>query len=237
MSSIAILTATLNVEATLPNLVASLRNQVDHDFDWIVVDGGSTDRTNELLHDSRDILTRHVKGDDFGIYDALNKALRLSAADYYLVVGADDVLYPEAIENFKRSISCGGVDIVSASIAINGRVVRRRRGPVWYFGAFSFVSSHAVGTLIRRELHEKFGYYTNKYPIAADARFIKEACLGGAVVKEADFVAGAFNQDGVSSTDIAGRITEHFRVQIEREWKPLQIFLLVFRLLRFYKSL
>jgi glycosyltransferase involved in cell wall biosynthesis len=237
VSRIAILTATLNAEETLPNLVGSLREQLDHDFDWVVVDGGSTDRTNEILQDNGDIVVRYVSTPDFGIYDALNKAVRLSSADYYLVVGADDVLDVNAISNFKRAILQDDVDIVTASIRINGRVVKRRRGPVWYFGAFSFVSSHAVGTLIRRELHDKFGYYTNKYPIAADARFIKEACLGGAKVKEVDFVAGTFNQDGLSSTDIAGRITEHFRVQIEREWKPLQIFLLVFRLLRFYKSL
>jgi len=98
--AISIITATFNASSQLPDLITSLRAQSDRDFEWIVIDGGSTDSTVELLHGCGDLVTSMVSEPDFGIYHAINKGIRLSRADYYLVVGADDRLAQHAIENF-----------------------------------------------------------------------------------------------------------------------------------------
>src|SRR5574343_103309 len=85
--SISIITVTFNAAAHLPTLIDSLRNQSDRGFEWIVVDGASTDKTVDLLEASG-IVTTWISEPDFGIYDALNKAIRLSTGEYYLVLGA-----------------------------------------------------------------------------------------------------------------------------------------------------
>ena len=92
MTSITIVTATLNAANVIGALAADLLAQTDRDFRWLIVDGGSTDGTIERL--PSDILDRVdlVRESDFGIYDALNKGVRRCATSHYLVIGADDRL-------------------------------------------------------------------------------------------------------------------------------------------------
>jgi hypothetical protein len=126
---------------------------------------------------------------------------------------------------------------VAAQVKSGERIHHVRRGPSWLFGQFSYVAAHAVGTLFRRQLHERFGYYSRRYPIAADALFIKKACQGGATVYAADFVAGEFGQGGTSSVDVAGSLSEFFRVQLETESKLPQLALYALRLIKNYRRL
>ena len=87
---ISVLPVTFNAIDMLPGLIDSLKAQTDRCFEWIVVDGASTDGTIELIKSSNDIVTQWISEPDFGIYHAMNKAIQLATGDYYLVVGADD---------------------------------------------------------------------------------------------------------------------------------------------------
>lgn len=89
---LSVVTATYNAVQHLPNLIKSLRDQSDRDFEWVVMDGGSTDGTIELLKLVEDIKIVFKSQKDFGIHDALNRAVKVSSGTYYLVVGADDLL-------------------------------------------------------------------------------------------------------------------------------------------------
>ena len=74
-----VITATYNAEKYLPNLIKSLREQTCKDFEWIVADGSSTDRTLELLSEVKDLNLVVSSEPDFGIYDALNRAIKLAS--------------------------------------------------------------------------------------------------------------------------------------------------------------
>jgi glycosyltransferase len=63
-------------------------------------------------------------------------------------------------------------------------------------------------------LHAKFGWYSKKFPIAADSLFVLRACKGGATRYEGEFLAGRIGCSGVSYADWAGAATELFRVQL-----------------------
>ncbi len=231
--AISIITATFNASSQLPDLITSLRAQSDRDFEWIVIDGGSTDSTVELLHGCGDLVTSMVSEPDFGIYHAINKGIRLSRADYYLVVGADDRLAQHAIENFRSHSIRSKADIISAGISINGKVSYARSGRSWLHGMFAYVSGHSVCTLIRRNLHERFGEYSRRFPVAADMHFLKRVCQDpGTIVVRADFIAGEHGTVGISSTDKAATLCDCFRVQLETErGKLLQILIFVAKLL------
>jgi len=90
--TISIITATYNAAAVLPRLVESLIAQTDQDFEWVVADGASTDGTLEILEQAKTRLKNVVVDSrpDFGIYDAMNRAIKLSKSSYYLIVGADN---------------------------------------------------------------------------------------------------------------------------------------------------
>ena len=227
---ISIITATFNVETIIPALITSLKNQSDSNFEWVVADGGSSDRTIELLTQAANDMNVVIDSRaDFGIYDALNRAIHLSAGDFYLVMGADDTLYPDAVANLRKHAIDTNADIITAKIVCDGKVVGVRRPWSWLNGQFAYVSSHAVGSLIRRSLHERLGVYSAKYPIAADQLFLLLAAKTGAQIVSVDSVVGEFCSKGLSGTDALGTLTESLRVQIKVGENPL-IQLIIFTL-------
>lgn len=232
--TLSIITATYNAVEVLPQLLASLRSQTDLDFEWVVMDAVSTDGTVEILKDIGDLRLVYRSEPDFGIYDALNKAIRLCSGDYYLVIGADDFLASDAVANYKSWVAKSEADIVTASIAHGAVVKKAPFGRSWLRGQMAFVTAHAVGSVYKKALHDRpgVGFYSRFYPIAADQLFILRAVKTGASICVADFYAGRFGDDGVSSTDVLGTLTEFFRIQMQFESRPLQILLFVMRLLK-----
>ena len=225
---ISVITAVYNADYCILNLIESLKNQTDDDFEWIVVDGASVDHTLEILKNVKNLKLKIISEADFGIYDALNKGIKISSGEYYVVAGADDVFYPNAIEDYKKCID-NNVDMITANIKINQKTSFLDGRPSWLVGQYHWVTSHALGLLIRKNLHNKFGYYSRKFPIAADQLFIKQCCQNGARVKYIDFLAGEFGTSGVSSEDKIGTCTEFFRVQLfteKNKWLQYILFFL-----------
>ena len=209
---ISIITATYNTESCIGDLIESLRMQKDQDFEWVVVDGLSTDHTLEILSQIDDLNIKIISEADFGIYDALNKGVKTCLGEYYLVAGADDIFFPNAITAYKAAIEIG-VDMITANVLMGDCVVKPRGYP-WLFGQMAFISNHALGVLIRKELHIIYGYYSNKFPIAADQLFIQKCALAGVNIKTIDQSIGEFQLGGLSSTDRIGALTESFRIAL-----------------------
>lgn len=231
---ISLITALYNCEKEIDDLVDNVNNQTDIDFEWVLVDGRSADRTIEKLKE-KNILAKHtiISEADFGIYDALNKGIKKSQGEYYIVLGADDRLDRNCIKNFKTNLS-PEIDILAANITASGKLVPSPKGKSWLYGQRAFISAHSVGTLFRKSLHDKVGYYSRKFPIAADQLFVKKAVASGANLKHADFISGEFSSRGVSSVDGLGSLTEFYRVQVETEGKGwcLQTCLFILRLIK-----
>ena len=238
--TLSVVTATYNAASVLPGLIKSLQAQTDPDFEWVVADGGSTDGTLELLAEAAKTMRVRVDSrPDFGIYDALNRAVKLAEGDYYLVIGADDELFFDAIRKYKVACAESRADLITAKVEIDKKItsIRKYRWE-WLYGQFAYVSIHAVGLVIRRNLHYTIGYYTRKLPIAADELFILEAVHSGAIVYERDFVAGRFSKGGLSGTDSLGSLIESYRARVIAGQNLIgQTFLLALRIIKNYNKL
>ena len=231
--SISVITATYNAAQHLPRLIDSLRNQTDKNFEWVVADGASSDGTLELLHQVTGIKVVISSQPDFGIYDALNRAIRNASGEYYIVAGADDFFDHDAIRNFRFAMEKSKADIVVARAKYGERCMKVRKGPAWFFGHVAYIASHTLATAFRKDLHRLHDFYSRKFPIAADQLFVMRACEGGANRLECDFVAGEIGHGGVSTVDLVGNATEVFRVQLMLgRSRVMQTLLLMLRLLR-----
>jgi len=235
--TIAVVTATYNSEAVLPSLIQSLQAQTDLDFEWVVRDGGSTDRTVELVREAQaDGLNVNLQSEpDFGIYDALNRGIKQTHATHYLVAGSDDQFEPDAIARYRAALDESGAPFVAANIRSASRVVRPKGGALFLNKQWVFVAGHSLGVLIEKEMHARYGYYPKKYPIGADQYFLEKAYLAGEHFHYADFIAGTFGDEGVSSVDVLGSLTESFRIHVELTGKVM-IHFAVFTL-RFLKNM
>lgn len=234
---ISIVTATYNALEHLPALIESLRQQTNKNFEWVVADGASTDGTLELLQSITDFNVKVTSSADFGIYDALNKGVEAATGDYYVVAGADDVFYPNAVADFSASLATTP-DIVAGCISAGGQVIRPGRGPSWLYGQAAFIAGHAVGTLIKRSLHARFGHYSRKFPIAADQFFIKKCCQADIKLVKINAIVGEYGLNGVSGVDVIGTLSEFFRVQLLTEKnKALQVLIYFCRVIRHFFKL
>ena len=236
MASISIITATYNAKSDLISLIKSLQQQTDKDFEWVVSDGASTDGTQALVSEINDFKVVLNSREDFGIYDALNRGIKISTGDYYLVLGADDYLHPDAIKNFRKNLTISdnkNYDFVSASIMANGKIIRAKSGLGWLYGLGGETSGHSVGLLINKKLHENYGLYSKKYPICADQKFVLSAVKGGVSINRPNFVSGVYGTTGFSSEDMLGSLTEGFRVKVDVGYNCLNQYLLfTFRLVK-----
>lgn len=106
---ITVFTPTYNRAYTLQRLYDSLKSQTDYSFEWLIIDDGSTDNTNEVVgkfcNDAFSI--RYMKKKNGGKHTAYNWALEEAMGKYFMCVDSDDTLAPDAIASIVKSIEPG----------------------------------------------------------------------------------------------------------------------------------
>ena len=213
---ISIITATYNSAINIGTLIASLEQQTSREFEWIVIDGASSDDTLKILAAANIEKLTVISEPDRGIYDALNKGISLSNFEYYLIAGSDDYLQPDAIASYSAVLRQREADLITAPVLVGDitiypqpRFSRYRSGP-------PTVSSHSVGTVIRKRLHETFGPYSLDYAIAADTLFLRKVIRSPETrIVFLHNIAGRFGTEGCSSKNRLRTLTDSFRANIE----------------------
>lgn len=234
MPAITVITATFNASQHLPALVSSLRAQTFKDFEWIVADGNSTDGTLDILTEVKDLNLIVSSQPDFGIYDALNRAIKMANSDYYVVIGADDIFRPQALNHFVTAFK-NGADLATAPILINGKPNKLSPLPVSVIGYKAKLYGHSAGTAFKKSLHDKYGFYTKKYPIAADYDFMVKVIMGNEKIAYINESSADFGMSGVSNTDKLGCFTEVLRINVSHHaGLPLQLAIFLLRTAKYY---
>ena len=89
---ISVVTVCYNAADTIEKTMLSVLNQTYHDIEYIIIDGGSTDGTVEIIRKYADRIAYWVSEPDKGIYDAMNKGIKVATGEYIYFLGADDLL-------------------------------------------------------------------------------------------------------------------------------------------------
>jgi len=172
--SISIITATYNAAETLPHCINSVAGQsiaAEH----IIVDGGSTDNTPAVIDRYKTQFSRVISEPDQGIYDALNKGIKLATGDVVGVLHADDYYpHPDVLKGITDTFAhtttatCYG-DLDYVRNDDHSRVVRKWRSGEFEAEKFywGWMPPHPT-FFIRREYYEKYGLYNLDLGSAAD---------------------------------------------------------------------
>jgi glycosyltransferase involved in cell wall biosynthesis len=96
-SLITIITATYNAELFLEESINSVISQVYQPKEYIIIDGGSTDRTGQIIDKYSTHITHYISEKDNGIYEAWNKGLKLAKGEWITFLGADDFFYDKNV--------------------------------------------------------------------------------------------------------------------------------------------
>jgi len=224
-----------------PDGLIALKDQIqpvlgDH-INWIIKDSACCERTSFWGSNLEDPNIYFFSESDSGIYSALNYALNKCRSDFYLVVGSDDSLNTDSLFEIAEMLRLGSfdnMDIISFPVLVNDHILcRKRMRPNWV-SVGGLISSHSVGTIIRKELHSRIGEYDEEYKILADSLFVRQAYQNGANFRNfLSPVVGSFSTGGVSSTQHARRILEAYTYNVSCGDSPvLQAFLMLVRILK-----
>lgn len=173
--SISIITATFNAAETIRDCLDSVRNQVYQPVEHIIVDGGSTDKTLAIIDEHKSNVTRILSEPDNGMYDAMNKGIKLATGDIIGIINADDYYANDKVLDKVARIfenpeidSCYG-DIVYVDPKDTKRIVR-----YWKAGNFTEKSFYRGWMpphptfFARKSLYDKYGGFRLDISTSAD---------------------------------------------------------------------
>ncbi len=178
---ISLITACYNSVSTIGKTFESVASQRGVNLEYIVVDGGSTDGTVDVIKEyaakTNDFTIKWVSERDRGIYDAMNKGIKMATGDVVGILNSDDVLSDEytlstIAEAFDHEIDAAYADIRFVR-ELGGRTIRycsAKYFKPWMF-RFAVMIPHP-SFYCRRELFEKYGVYSLDYKICADFELV-----------------------------------------------------------------
>jgi glycosyltransferase involved in cell wall biosynthesis len=209
---ISLITVAYNAEATIERCISSVLGQRFRNIEYIIIDGGSTDNSHQIIGKYKDRIDHFVSEPDRGIYDAMNKGIALATGDVIGMLNADDffaddeVLQEVAAIFWEQNnhILYGDLDYVEQ----NGKVIRKWRSGKYKNGIFNFGWMPPHPTFYcRRNLFEELGNYKLDYGSAADyelmLRFIH---LNRSSIRYLNKVMVKMIMGGVSNKNIGNRV-------------------------------
>lgn len=221
-----VVTVTLNRAADLKRAIGSLQAQEERDFEHVVVDGGSSDATPELLKDPSTPVNAWLSEPDAGIADALNKAIGLARGEWIVLLHAGDQLAPGALKHWKRmALQAGDAEILSCAIRYVGDDGQpgMEYPPVPEDMPRRMALPHP-GMAVKRGLFERIGPYRTEFRVAMDYEFTLRAQKLGVKFRIDPTVVSLMQTGGLSQREPFRARNENFRARVR--WLGLRPWML-----------
>ncbi|MDA7933532.1 glycosyltransferase [Akkermansiaceae bacterium] len=174
---VSIITVCYNSESTIEETIKSVLGQTYDDIEYIVIDGSSMDTTCSIIKKYEVDINHFISEPDKGLYDAMNKGVKLATGELIGILNSDDVFHNdsviEKIAEFHQKLD---IDASISNVLYKndrGRIVRKYSAKDWSPEKLkiAFMPPHA-GLFLKRYLFESYGYYKLDYQIAADFEII-----------------------------------------------------------------
>lgn len=173
MKKISIITINLNNKAGLEKSIKSVLSQTFLNYEFIVIDGASTDGSVEVIEKYKNGIAYTISEPDKGIYEAMNKGIRAANGEYLHFLNSGDSLASETVleEAFKEDIHdsfiCGNFYYNERSKNTKFEIYKNKDWTFALYDIFSQGLCHQV-FFIKEDMFEKYGYYDENLRIASD---------------------------------------------------------------------
>ena len=216
MIKISIITINYNDEKGLKKTLLSVFNQTFQDFEFIIIDGGSTDGSREVIEQYKDKIDYWISEPDKGIYNAMNKGIKAASGEFLLFLNSGDRLIDKNITEKVISKLESNIDIYYGKLvySLNG-VQKTVYTPPENINLSFFISSFLPhpATFIKRTLFENQSFYNENLRIIADWEFLLKAIVVyNSSYKFIDLLISDFDNSGVSSDS-----SSKMKIELERQ--------------------
>jgi glycosyltransferase involved in cell wall biosynthesis len=173
--AVTIITVSYNCVKTITDTINSVLAQKYPHIEYIIIDGASSDGTKETVASFGRRITKFISEPDEGLYDAINKGIRIATGDIIGILNSDDFFTDNhIIERVVETFNNNDIDAVFGDVQFvnpvkTSKVVRYYSSKKFEISRFKFGFMPAHPSFyVKRELFEKFGYYKTDYKIGAD---------------------------------------------------------------------
>ncbi len=201
--TITIITINYNNAKGLERTLKSVFSQTHLPTELIIIDGGSTDESVNIIKSYPNKISYWVSEPDHGIYAAQNKGLARAVSDYVLFLNSGDTLFDKDILQ-KASLYLGQADIIYGDLQIKETEKNwvKKYNEKITFGYFLGDTLPHQGSFIRRSIFDKTGFLDETLEICSDWKFFIEAvCRYNASIYYLDFVVSEYDYTGISSRE------------------------------------
>lgn len=179
---VTIITPVFNGKLFLAETIKSVLGQTYENIEYIVIDGGSTDGSFEMIRKYEDKLDYWLSEPDSGMYDAINKGLKIASGDILAYLNSDDLYFPNSVEiavdYFNRhpntELIYGNCDFIGP----RGEFLYTYRYPGFRWKSYISLNTSAIpqpATFWRSVVHKKTGYFDTAFKMCGDFDFYAKA--------------------------------------------------------------
>lgn len=227
---ISIITACYNSSKSILDTLESINSQTHEDIELIIIDGGSTDNTLDLLKSYNNIIYTIVSEKDNGIYDAMNKGIRLATGDIIGILNSDDLYFDDKVlfDISKEFENENDLEILFGNIVYVKendikKIVRKWISKKYFSNYFEWgnVPPHP-SLFVKKNVYSKAGMFDLNYTLAADYEFMLR------IFKKHNFNSKYINRfivkmrlGGATNKNIRNIIVGN--IEIIRSWKDNQL--------------
>ncbi len=176
---ISIITVCYNSEKTLQETIDSVITQSYNNIEYIIVDGASTDKTKQIIEENKAKINIFISEPDKGIYDAMNKGIKIASGDIIGILNSDDIFYDnKVIENVITCFINNNIDAVYGNIVYfkknnYNQIVRywkTKKMSKYYFENGNIPPHPSL--FVKKIIYNEIGVYQAQFKTAADYEFM-----------------------------------------------------------------
>ncbi len=231
---ISIITVVLNRKNTIEKTIKSVINQKYKNYELIIIDGGSSDGTMDIIKKYQNKIDLIISKKDKGIYNAMNKGLKYAKGDIIGILNSDDVYTKNALELVRKYFFKYDIDFLFGSV-IKDRVLSGFN-PSKIGWKFNIYPAHSSGFFISSKSHKIVGKYNESFKYHSDYDLIyrivvKHKLKGMATNKK--HITGVFGMHGITSrVSIFSKLIEEYKIRKYNKQNVIYLmFLFILKLL------
>lgn len=223
---ITVITVVYNCENFLENCIQSVLSQSCNQYEYIIIDGNSTDSTIKIIKQYDDKIDYWISEDDNGIYDAMNKAVEVANGKWLIYMNADDQFESnESLGFLQRHIS-NDVDFIYGNTKIidqQGSTLEIRGKAVEKKDLYWRLPIVQQSILIRKTLFGEIGKFNESYRTAADYEWIVRFFVTGKGARHSEQIIARFRWGGITSSSLLNNYIDGFKISVKYFPKPIAL--------------
>ncbi len=224
---ISIITVVFNGESTLESTIKSVACQTYSNVEYIIVDGQSSDNTLKIIQQYESAVSKWISEPDKGIYDAMNKGIKLASGEYlWFMNSGDKIAHSNTLEQVMATAASSDIYygetlmIDHQGTQIGNRRLSTPEKLTWKSFKRGMLVSHQ-SFIVRKKIVRP---YNLKYRFSADFEWCLLALKKASVVTNTHLILSHFLDGGITKQNIVPGLKERFRIMTEQYGLPSTLF-------------